>query len=388
MKNRMQHSHKKERLHLGIIFNFKSVWMGGIIYIINIVNTLNHLEDKDKPEIFLFYHSKLHKFLKEFDYPYLNCIEWNFLSLTKGTIKSKLLRKNLFIEALLKKYSLDAVFPLQDYPVRTKTTTKLISWTPDFQHKHYSEFFTKRIMIGRAIRIKQTLRNNNNLVLSSYDAYKDLKRFYNVRKGFRVHIFHFVSIIDNLDMINPNDLRAKYDLPEHYFLVSNQFHKHKNHKVLLLAIAKLKQLGVIKHLAFTGKLPSADGSPYLTELYNIIEKNKLQNQISLLGIIPRNDQLQIMKFSQAVLQPSLFEGWSTVIEDAKSLQVPVIASNLNVNIEQLGDKGIYFSPHNPDELVSILKDYPERNYDDQLYEEYLKRARHSAETLLKIFKTA
>jgi hypothetical protein len=35
-----------------------------------------------------------------------------------------------------------------------------------------------------------------------------------------------------------------------------------------------------------------------------------------------------MKNATAIMQPSLFEGWSTVIEDAKSLQVPVIASDL------------------------------------------------------------
>ena len=58
----------------------------------------------------------------------------------------------------------------------------------------------------------------------------------------------------------------------------------------------------------------------------------------------RAEQLLLMKYAQAVIQPSLFEGWSTVIEDAISLQVPVIASNLPVNIEQLGDRGVYFDP--------------------------------------------
>ena len=141
-------------------------------------------------------------------------------------------------------------------------------------------------------------------------------------------------------------------------------------------------------MAITGKFPDASDSPYMAELHSIIEDNKLQDQISLLGIISRNDQLMLMRHSQAVLQPSLFEGWSTVIEDARSLQVPVVASNLNVNIEQLGEDGVYFDPHNPDELVSILKDYQERNLDDMFYEEYTKRVREAAGTLLKIFQKA
>ncbi len=155
--------------------------------------------------------------------------------------------------------------------------------------------------------------------------------------------------------------------------------------MLLLAQAKLKEMGVRIHLAITGKFPAASDSPYMAELHRIIDENQLQDQISMMGIISRSDQLQLMRHSQAVIQPSLFEGWSTVIEDARSLQVPVVASNLGVNMEQLGEDNGYFDPHNPDELVAILKDYPERNLDEKLYEEYPVRVKEAAETLMKIF---
>lgn len=375
-----------KRLKLGILFNFSSSWMGGVIYIINIVKTLNFLDDDEKPEIYLFYNPNLKRFLNEFNYPYIHLIEWNFPSLIKGNIKSWLLRKNLFIDKILKEYALDTVYPLQDYPVKTKTKVKLVSWSADFQHKHYPEFFSKKQILGRDTRVKNALKNTDDLVLSSHDAHNDLLKFFKVRAGLNIHIFHFVSIIDNLENVNIEELKSKYSLPDNYFLVSNQFHKHKNHKVLLLAVAKLKEMGIRKNLAITGKFPDAADSPYLAELHNIIESNKLQDQITLLGVISRNDQLQIMKHSQAVLQPSLFEGWSTVIEDARSLQVPVVASSLNVNIEQLGKDGVYFDPHNPDELVKILENYPERNINDLFYEEYNKRVKDAALILLKIFK--
>jgi len=374
------------RFKLGIIFNFSSSWMGGIIYIINIVKALNFLDDKDKPEIYLFFKPDLSRFLDEFDYPYINLVEWDFPSLIRGNIKSWLSRRNLFIEGILEKYPLDTVYPLQDYPVRIRTNVKLVSWSADFQHKHYPEFFSKKQILGRNRRVKNALRNADHLVLSSHDAHNDLKKFFKVRNRLNIYVYHFVSIIDGFEDLDINDLRSKYNLPEKYFLVSNQFHKHKNHRVLLLALAKLKDMGINKHIAITGKFPDATDSPYMAELHRIIKDNALDENISLLGIISRNDQLALMRHSQAVLQPSLFEGWSTVIEDARSLQVPVVASTLKVNMEQLGEDGLYFDPHNPDELASILKDYPERNLDDQFYEDYTKRVREAAETLLKIFK--
>jgi len=375
------------RLKVGILFNFSSSWMGGIIYIINLVKTLNHLDDDEKPEIFLFYNPALEEFLEEFDYPYLTLIRWSFPPMIKGWIKSWILRKNLFILKILKQYELNAVFPLQDYPVRTKTKVKLISWSPDFQQKYYPEFFTRMNRFGRNLRGRRTLRNTDDLVLSSHDAHKDLTKFFKVRASMAIHVYHFVSIIDEPGEVNFEDLRSKYKLPEKYFLISNQFHKHKNHRAAFLAISKLKESGVKKHLAITGKFPRASDSPYLSELHKIIEENELQDQVTLLGIISRSDQLYIMKHSQAVVQPSLFEGWSTVIEDARSLQVPVVASSLNVNIEQLGENGIYFDPHNPDELAKILKDYPERNLDDIFYEEYKIRVKKAAITLMEVFRS-
>jgi glycosyltransferase involved in cell wall biosynthesis len=374
-----------KRLKLGILFYFSPKWMGGIIYIINVIKTLNFLDDDKKPEIYLFYNPDLKKFLNEFEYPYLHPVEWSFPSIVKGNIRSLLLRKNVFIEDILTKYALDAVFPMHDFPVRSKSNVKLISWWADLQHKHYPEFFTRIQVFARNVRTKLILRNCDELVLSSLDVLDDFTSFYSMRKDLNVHIFHFVSVIDNPEDIKIDDLRAKYNLPEKYFLVSNQFHKHKNHKVLLLSIAKLKEMGLRINLAFTGKFPGATDSPYLAELHSIIENNKLQDQVTMLGVISRNDQLQIMRHSQAVLQPSLFEGWSTVIEDAKSLQVPVVASDLKVNIEQLGKDGVYFNPHDTDELAAILRNYPERNLNDVFYEDYSIRIKDAAKTLYAIF---
>jgi glycosyltransferase involved in cell wall biosynthesis len=377
---------KNKRVKLGIIYNYSSSWMGGVIYILNIIGTLDFLEDSKKPEIYLFYRCDLRKFLSEIKYPYLNAIEWNFPSPGKGYLKSFLIRKNIFVTEILSKYNLDTIFPVHDFPVKYKGRVKLVAWCADLQHKHYPGFFSKKIIIGRDIRIKLGLRNNNDLVVSSKAVKDDFVRFYKIRKDINFHIFHFVSVINNLKDIKFGDLKIKYNLPDKYFLVSNQFHKHKNHKVVLISLVKLKEKGINKHLAITGRFPNSTNSPYMAEIHRIIEENNLQDQISLLGVIPRNDQLQLMKHSQAIIQPSLFEGWSTVIEDGKSLQVPVVASNLPVNIEQLGKDGIYFNPHKPEELATILSAFPERNLSDVFYTDFKSRIINAAETLITILQ--
>ena len=373
-----------KRLKIGIVLDFRSIWMGGIIYIINVVKTFNFLEDGEKPEVYLFYRPDLSRFIKEFNYPYLNLIEWEFPGKLKGTISSIFKRKNLFVDKILANYQLNALYPLHDFPVRTETNVKLVAWWADLQEKHYPEFFSIKERVKRHIQVKLILRNSDYLVVSSQDVLNDFNKFYKLSKEMNVHIFHFVSVMEDMEHVEAEVIKTKYNLPQKYFLVSNQFHKHKNHKVLFEAIAKLKKKGIIIHLGVTGRLPSAKGSPYLEELLKIMNENELQNQISILGLISRSDQLELMRQSQAVLQPSLFEGWSTVIEDAKSLQVPIVASNLSVNIEQLGEDGIYFDPHDSDELMSILMNFPERNLNDVFYKDYSERMKDAARELLSI----
>ncbi|MGQ1785715.1 glycosyltransferase family 4 protein [Saccharicrinis sp. GN24d3] len=381
----MNMSPNKKRLRIGVLFDFQHTWMGGITYIINVIRTFGFLPDKEKPEIVLFYSTALEKHIHEFKYPYIELVERNPPPLVKGFFQSWVKRKNIFIDDIVSDYSLDAVYPNRNYPVKSKSGAKVVAWYADLQHKYYPEFFTRETLVHRAIRLHFMLRNTDDLVVSSQAVLDDFKKFFRIRPKLKLHVFHFTSINDIFQDVSIESLREKYNLPEKYFMVSNQFHKHKNHKVLLLALTKLNGMGVKKYMAMTGSFPVASNSPYIAELHQIIEEHKLSGQINFLGLIPRKDQLQLMKHSQAVIQPSLFEGWSTVIEDAISIQVPVIASDLAVNKEQLKETGIYFDPNNVDQLTSILSSYPDRDFNIQPYGNYNERIVESAKALIGVF---
>lgn len=373
-------------MKLGLLFNFNPKWTGGIIYLLNAIRILNFLEDKDKPTVVILYNPILKKYVDEIAYPYLELVPHEFPTVYRGFIDSFLKRKNLFVHDLVIAHQLDAVFPMHDYPVKSKLDTKLVSWIADLQHFYYPQFFTKTKIVERNARIRFILRNSKDLVVSSQAVKDDFLKFFKIPKTIKIQIYHFVSIIEGLPDLAFDEIRAKYELPEHFYMISNQFHKHKNHKVVFEAVAELKKKGIEVCIGITGRFPDQPDSPYMQELHDIINKNDLKKAIKFLGLIPRGDQLLLMKYCKAILQPSLFEGWSTVIEDAKSLQVPVIAANLNVNIEQLEEKGTYFEPHNVSQLVSILEKYPDRDYNKQLYDSYESRMKNAAYELLSVFK--
>lgn len=372
------------RRKIGIIFNFSAHWTGGVNYIINIINTLSFLDDEEKPEIIVFYNFELEQYINEIKFPYIRFIEWKFPSVLIGTMISLVLRRNVFIHRILKEHTLDALFPLHDLPVKTRTKTTLLTWWADLQHKHYPAFFTRAQILGREVRIVFSLHNADALIVSSYDVLNDFKKYYEINPVLKTHVYRFVSILNEDNNLQITDLRVKYGLPEKYFMVSNQFHKHKNHRIVLQALVCLKEVGIKDFIVFTGGFPKDDKSEYLMELRNIINDNDLQDQILFLGVIPRSHQIAIMANSQAVIQPSLFEGWSTVIEDAISLQVPVIASDLKVNVEQLNDKGIYFDPGDSAALALVIRDFPCRRFDRKIYEDHSVRTAKAATELIKI----
>jgi glycosyltransferase involved in cell wall biosynthesis len=67
----------------------------------------------------------------------------------------------------------------------------------------------------------------------------------------------------------------------------------------------------------------------------------------------------------ALINPSLFEGWSTTVEEAKSLGVPMLLSGIALHREQAGTRAQYFDPHSEFEAAECLsnawRDLPAAN---------------------------
>jgi glycosyltransferase involved in cell wall biosynthesis len=76
-----------------------------------------------------------------------------------------------------------------------------------------------------------------------------------------------------------------------------------------------------------------------------------------------------MQHATALINPSLFEGWSTAVEEAKSIGKRIILSDISVHREQNPDGGIFFNPNNSTELANILQEIwinPNEEKDHQL----------------------
>ena len=90
-----------------------------------------------------------------------------------------------------------------------------------------------------------------------------------------------------------------------------------------------------------------------------------------------------MRRAVAVIQPSLCEGWSTSIEDAKALGRHVMASDIAVHREQLGDDADLFRGDDAGALAALLKRYARTDPEAQRID-YDRNRRRFAEDLMRM----
>jgi glycosyltransferase involved in cell wall biosynthesis len=143
-------------------------------------------------------------------------------------------------------------------------------------------------------------------------------------------------------------------LPRRFVYLPNQFWAHKNHKVVVQALALAKAQGSQVTVVCTGSAWDHRNPWYFSELLATISELGLRDNLILLGFIPHAHLFQLMRQSLAVLQPSLFEGWSTTVEEAKSVGKSVILSDIPVHREQNPPQVTFFDPRDPKVLADCL----------------------------------
>lgn len=358
-----------ERKNIALFFSYNEGWIGGTYYILSLIHALNQLPDESKPNLIIVCNTDDEFMLaKETNYPYLVKHAFKNLDLHSSATFTERVINKLSLSILGKKWMqkkqklnyttvVETAFPCP----QTNTFSdvkKSLFWIPDFQEYHLPEFFNNnkderdwRYNFG-----KYVAKNNLPLVVSSKDAKKDFNTIYPFNKS-TVTVIPFAVSHPEYIHLDIEQLKEKYHLKTPYFFSPNQFWKHKNHTVVIEAARILKEQGVTDfRVAFSGKESDFRNPTYVSELKENVKKYGLENQILFLGFIDRSEQLQLMNHAVSIIQPSLFEGWSTVIEDAKSMNQNIVASDLDVHKEQLQTYGgMLFKKNDANALAEILK---------------------------------
>jgi hypothetical protein len=375
-----------QRPKIALIYSYNSDWIAGAYYILNLVYALNKQEDKDKPElIILSYSQEEYNTIANTQYPYLEfhrlyekdfSTSYSLAERIINKISRILLRKDLIHKLQTNKrlaIPADVLFPAADHIYFSKIKKKLF-WIPDFQEYFLPQFFSSKEITQRKNYQETLVDKSYPIVFSSENALDHFKQFY-PSVSSPVFVLPFAVTHPDYKAITMQQLADKYNIQRAYFFCPNQFWAHKNHITVLKAINHLKNNGNEDVLVvFSGKELDHRNPEFIQGIRSYISENKLEENIRLLGFIDREDQLQLMNNAISVIQPSLFEGWSTVVEDAKSMNQHVVISSLDVHKEQLKENCTFFDPLNEVELANclmkLMENHPvrtEMNYEKSIH---------------------
>ena len=369
-----------KRKRIGLSYTYNENWIGGTYYIENLINALNALNDEEKPHIVLLTDSyeSFWTAQQKFKYPYIS-FQLGSGEANKGfqllnRITNRLFKIRLFSQKIK---ALDAVFPYYKSEQQSAAKKK-IYWVADFQEHFAPEFFSEDDIASRLQNQQEIQASAGHLIVSSNTALGHFKSIF-PKHTVKVSVLPFAVAHPPYQDINIKLLLEKYQLPARYFICPNQFWKHKNQLVVLKAVKELKAEGIEITVAFTGNTNDYRNPHYFTEMKAFVEDNNIGNNVKFLGFIDRRDQLQLMNNAIAIIQPSLFEGWSTVVEDAKLMNKFLLVSDIEIHREQLVNSSArFFDPYNVNQLAQLLHQFSEHQsppllFENNTYHEFVEK---------------
>lgn len=239
---------------------------------------------------------------------------------------------------------------------------RTIGWIPDFQHRHLPHYFTEEERRNRDCMFRSLAERADVVLLSSRTAYGHFAAFA-PDLAHKTRVVSFPSLLAfESPSGDPIGTRRKYHLPDKFALVVNQLWVHKNHELVVEGLRRLRRKGVRIPVVMTG-LPADHRDPgnrLLSRLLQSVATSGLSDQVTLLGEVPRDDVIDLMRAAEIVIQPSRFEGWSTVVQDAKALGRPLLCSDIPVHREQVPGAMGFFPCDEPDMLADLLASHWEQ----------------------------
>ncbi|MBK7901059.1 MAG: glycosyltransferase family 4 protein [Betaproteobacteria bacterium] len=363
-------------------------WTGGHNYLLNLLRALaEHEQPTITPVLFLATDAN-----EEADaFASIPGIEIVASDLLNGRRRQRLLMQALLwgrvaaLSRLFAQYRIGVVFEAAQF-FGWRLGIPAIAWIPDFQHKALPQLFSKTAWWKREIGFRAQIVGGRHIMLSSADARRACEHYYPATVGRTSTVQFAVPGGDLPDLATARTIADSYGLPQDFIFMPNQFWRHKNHMRVLEALAILRERGASVVVAASGKQHDPRAPDYFSSFNQVLQARGLEASMRLLGLIPYEHLTALMLCCQALLNPSLFEGWSTTVEEARAMATPMVLSDLEVHREQMGGAARYFRSDSSLALADALQSVP--CFDAAARVTAIRTARFEADARVRVFARA
>ncbi len=314
----------------------------------------------------LLYYLEKKELKDEFFYIYLMAEDYNRISFkNKNIIKRRVnyrwhsIREQLGFAIKLYLDNLDLIhFTYFSYPIlyfkkfvaTVHDTTPLLFKTGKASTKNQLIYNIKHLFF-RIILWCQVNRAMK-IIAPTETVKKQLKDIYGERI-FKKTYFIYEGV--SYQIMESNENKELWKRFNNFFIYVGNFYPHKNVEKLLEVFPKLK---INSKLILLG--PNDFFSARILHYINIM---KWDDRIILINDPTLSDLIFFYKNAKALIHPSLSEGFGLPLIEAAYFNCPIIASDIKVFKELLGNNYLSFNPNDVDDITEKIKTFIEKKSD-------------------------
>ena len=332
-----------------------TAWLGGLQYYRNLFAALRaHGDGRIEPVLFVGrkYDDDLLRSFGDVESHRTPLLDRLSPAWTWRGAQRALIRHDGPLERLLHKHGASVLSHAN--PLGRRASLPAMCWIPDFQHTRLPELFDADELARRDKTFHTFSELADRVIVSSHDAQNDLRNF-DARGAEKSRVLQFVAQPVPFENQPPlSDLKSAYGIEAPFFHLPNQFWKHKNHRTVIDALRVLKERDQFVRVVATGATEDFRHPGHYEWLLSYAREQGVDDRFISLGAVPFPHVAALMRESIALVNPSLFEGWSTTVEESKSSGKRMVLSSIPVHIEQDPPGGVYFPPEDAEALADAL----------------------------------
>jgi glycosyltransferase involved in cell wall biosynthesis len=262
-------------------------------------------------------------------------------------------------------------FPFQD---AFTTDVPSIYQPHDLQHLHLPDLFSPWIRKRREKIYRTHCERAAAVVAMTSWGRRDFIQSYGLPEG-RVWVVPGASVLPEYPAPDPaelEDIRARFSLPASYLFYPAQPWPHKNHELLLEALALVRErTGVTIPLVCSGASPGQ-----FHQVRDRAVELGFGESTFFPGFVSPKELRGLYELATALVFPSRFEGWGLPVCEAFSAGLPVASSTSTGLPDLVADAGLLFDPDSTEQIA----DATERLWTDEaLRRDLAERGRKRSE---------
>lgn len=219
----------------------------------------------------------------------------------------------------------------------------------DLQHIHMPWLFDRAQLAWRSVTYDLACREAQVVCVASRWVRDDVVRTFGISPA-KVQVIPWAPPTVAYRQPSPDDVKAtiaRYRLPARFAFYPAVSWPHKNHAVLLAALARCSDRELC--LVLTGHR-----TEHWPVLARRISELGLRQRVRHLGVVPGDTLRALYRAALFVVVPSRFEAASGPLFEAWQENVPAAVAAVTSLPEQAGDAALLFDPDSVEELSDVL----------------------------------